>query len=363
MTRIYKLPVVAFLAAILGISSLNAETPVSPETPANTTAPAKSPRSLKETVPIESLGDSLAIPRNGFEVVPGKDPNGWSFILEPYIWAMGVDGTIGVKGFDSHVDYSAVNVVKHLDWGVMAKGEVRKGRWGIFADGLFAQLSAEGDPPSSLYDNANVKFQQGMAQLALAYRIIDDRRGFLDIYAGARYNYLGITVGAGLDSSRLNQIATDATDRIAGAIAARVQSAVAAEEQKLRAALAEERAILSADARDRIASLESDLATRLTDGRDRIAASLESDLTARLNDDLKRRLRRDLLAVRHELLDQEIRSVARGVRSEYRSFLNAALDAQLAQDEARLAADEGQDSGKGVRRRNAEGSMPACAQD
>jgi hypothetical protein len=52
------------------------------------------------------------------------------------------------------------------------------------------KLSADGDPPGPLYDNANIKLQQGMAQLALAYRIIDDRRGFLDIYAGARYNYL-----------------------------------------------------------------------------------------------------------------------------------------------------------------------------
>ena len=35
----------------------------------------------------------------------------------------------------------------------------------------------------------------------------------LDIYAAARYNYLGINMGLGLDSSNLNQIATDATDR------------------------------------------------------------------------------------------------------------------------------------------------------
>jgi hypothetical protein len=33
-------------------------------------------------VPVESLGGSIIARRNGFEVVPGKDPNGWSFILE-----------------------------------------------------------------------------------------------------------------------------------------------------------------------------------------------------------------------------------------------------------------------------------------
>ena len=63
----------------------------------------------------------------GFEVVPGKDPNGWFFIIEPYLWGLGVDGTVGVKRFDSHVDYNPLIVVKHLDWGIMAEGEVGKG--------------------------------------------------------------------------------------------------------------------------------------------------------------------------------------------------------------------------------------------
>ena len=121
-----------------------------------------------------------------------------------------------------------------------------------------------------------------------------------------------------------------------------MQNAVAAEEQKLRAELAKEEAILSADERDRIATLESDLATRLSNARDRIAASLESDLAARLDDDLAKRLKRDRLTRSRggqELLGQgELLRVTKGVRSEYRSFLNAVLDARLAQDEARLSA-------------------------
>ena len=60
-----------------------------------------------------------------------------------------LDGTVGVKGFDSHVDFSPLTVVKHLDWGIMAKGEVRKGKWGIRGDGFFAQLSVSGDPPGA----------------------------------------------------------------------------------------------------------------------------------------------------------------------------------------------------------------------
>src|SRR4029453_4586254 len=108
--------------------------------------------------------------------------------------------------FDTHVDYNPLTVVKHLDWGIMAEAEVRKGKWGILGDGFFAQLSATGDPPGPLYNNANIKLQQGMVELAFAYRIIDDRRGFLDIYAGARYNYFGIDVGASIDDSGVQEV-------------------------------------------------------------------------------------------------------------------------------------------------------------
>jgi hypothetical protein len=53
------------------------------------------------------------------------------------------------------VDFSAKDILQHLDWGVFAKGEIRKGRWGILADGFFAQLSASGDPPGSLRQRRN----------------------------------------------------------------------------------------------------------------------------------------------------------------------------------------------------------------
>jgi hypothetical protein len=162
---IYTMPsirLVTFLTSLALVATLRAATPAPAENPPATPAPTRSPYSLKDTVPVESLG-------KGFEVVPGKDPNGWSFILEPYLWALGVDGTVDVKRFDTHVDYNPLTVVKHLDWGIMAKGEIRKGKWGILGDGFFAQLSADGDPPGPLYNNANIKLQQGMAELALAY--------------------------------------------------------------------------------------------------------------------------------------------------------------------------------------------------
>ncbi len=53
------------------------------------------------------MRDDIWKPTQPFELVPGKDPNGWSFVLEPYVWAMGLNGNVGVKGLPpSKVDFS-----------------------------------------------------------------------------------------------------------------------------------------------------------------------------------------------------------------------------------------------------------------
>jgi hypothetical protein len=309
---------VTFLTSLGLVANLWAASPTPPEDPATTNVPARK-YSLKDTVPVESPGGSIVTQHRGFEVVPGKDPNGWSFILEPYLWGLGVDGTVGDKGLDTHVDYNPLTVVKHLDWGIMAKGEVRKGKWGILGDGFFAQLSASGDPPGPLYESAHIKLQQGMVELALAYRIIDDRRGFLDIYAGARYNYFGLDVDASIDNAGIQRVSDDAAQRIFGGVGARVQSAVDAEVQKLRAQFGNETAILEEDARNRL------------------AVGLESDLQARL--------RRDLASsnpLRDAFRDADILRIARGLRGEYRAFLDAVLQERLTQERARLDTREAQ---------------------
>ena len=313
---------VGLLISIALVATSWGASPVSAENPAPMSAATRRKLSLKEPVPVESPGDSILARHTGFEVVPGKDPNGWSFIIEPYLWGLGVDGTVGVKRFDSHVDYNPLTVVKHLDWGIMAEGEVRKGKWGILGDGFFAQLSASGDPPGPLYHHAKIKLQQGMVELALAYRIIDDRRGFVDIYAGARYNYFGINVDASVDEAGVQEIGDNVTQRIANQISARAQSALGAEEQKAETKIAQEEVILREDVR----VLEQDV-------RERIIATVESDIEKRLRQDLA-----DNSLLHDALRDAEILRVTKGVRSEVRALVNSTIAAREAEDRARIEA-------------------------
>lgn len=194
--------------------------------------------SSKNFTPIEEVPTKLP---KYFEVVPGKDPNGWSFILEPYGWAMGLDGTVGVDGFSADVNFSSLDLLEHIDWFIFMKGEVRKGKWGVFADGFFAQLSGEGSPPGPLYNNVNLKLQQGMAELGIAYRLISDRRGFLDVYVGARYNYLGINMITDVDFNGVQDVGDAAAQRIVTGI-----------QQKAQAIIAQNAAILETDLANQI---------------------------------------------------------------------------------------------------------------
>ncbi|MFV0336976.1 MAG: hypothetical protein ACK5LK_01860 [Chthoniobacterales bacterium] len=155
---------------------------------------------------------------------PPADNNGWSFVFEPYLWGLGMDGHVGVKGFGPlKVDFSPKSILYHLDWGVMARGEIRKGRWGLIGDGFFSKLSADGNPPAPLYREADLKIYQGMASLALFYRVIEKPQGFLDIYAGARFNYMDFNFSGDLDSQGIQRVSDAVVQRISNEVGNRLE--------------------------------------------------------------------------------------------------------------------------------------------
>jgi len=229
----------AILASVALTAALHPGTQAGPEVTKPATSHAlEQPHSFIDA--IEGFArDTILYPNAPFELVPGKNPNGWSFTIEPYLWAMGVSGDVGVKELPPiHARLSPKKILQSLDWGLMGKGEVRNGRWGILGDGLFAQLSASGNLDNRLYNNVNITMQQGFASLAMAYRIIDDRRGFLDLYAGARYNYLGIKINTSVNNSRVDELSDTAATRIVAAATSRAKGYLASNPALLEDALA-----------------------------------------------------------------------------------------------------------------------------
>lgn len=174
------------------------------------------------------IRDDILRPTHPFELVPGKDPNGWGFVIEPYLWLAGMSGTTGIAPLPSmDVNLRSRTILENLKWGAMGTGEIRKGRWGLLADGIYMALGADGSLGGNLYRSGSLDISQGLASLSLAYRVIDDRRGYLDVYAGARYNYLGMDLSLNTDSDGIARVAEDLTDRLQAGIAETVAGILA----------------------------------------------------------------------------------------------------------------------------------------
>jgi hypothetical protein len=130
----------------------------------------------------------------------------------------------------------------------------------VLADGYYATLSGSGNLEGPLYESGDLNLQQAFASLALAYRIIDDRRGFLDVYAGARYNYIGVQIDLDTNTRGINSIGFDLTNRLQSEINSRLTSLISRRPGILAEELARlVRAELGSRILDRITSRPRDL--------------------------------------------------------------------------------------------------------
>lgn len=162
------------------------------------------------------LHNRVLSPGEPFELVSGKSADDWGFVIEPYGWSPGLYGTIGIGDLPSaSIAASPIDVLRKLDWALFLRGEIRKGRWGVLADGFYAKFSANADPGQGLYSNISAGMQQSMVTVALAYRVVTDKIFFVDVYAGGRYNYLGASASADLNAGGIDALSGKMVDTAA----------------------------------------------------------------------------------------------------------------------------------------------------
>jgi len=143
---------------------------------------------------------ALSIPAawaNKTETSPDK---GWSFSVAPYVWGAGIEGTIAtlppLPAVD--VDFSFKDIIKNTNIGFMGVAELRKGRFGLISDIVWLSLSAKSSAiPEPFTRNVKLDFDQVMATLAGAYRLVDKDQSWLDLVLGVRGWYIDQTVNVG----------------------------------------------------------------------------------------------------------------------------------------------------------------------
>lgn len=122
--------------------------------------------------------------------------NPWEFRITPYGWLTTIDGSTGARGRITDVDASFSDILDVLDMAAALQFEARKDRWGVIGDVFYAKLGTSGTLAGPLQTSVNVEFEQFLGELEAFYRVSESPQGFVDLYAGLRYNSISLDLGA-----------------------------------------------------------------------------------------------------------------------------------------------------------------------
>jgi hypothetical protein len=132
----------------------------------------------------------------------------WQLTVTPYVWGTALKGDVGVGKTSAKVDASFKDILDHLNGALMLSLELRKGRFGLLSDTVYADLedndaSAENrlkvDATSKmLIQNLAGTYRVGTWQLA-DFGTAGPLSVTVDPYAGVRYTYLDVQLDGQLD--------------------------------------------------------------------------------------------------------------------------------------------------------------------
>ncbi len=133
----------------------------------------------------------------------------WHLDLTSYLWAPALNGNLTIRGHEAPVDLSFIDILKDSSSiiGIEGRLGVRKGRIGVYVDGLYNKIGFENLSGPLGFAKANASVTLTFIESAVYYDLIDLPRqrspdgmdtwnwGIeTDIYAGARHTNLGVNV-------------------------------------------------------------------------------------------------------------------------------------------------------------------------
>ena len=161
------------------------------------------------------------------DAAPASAP--WELSLTPYLWALSIKGDVGVGETEADVDASFSDILDDLNYGVMLELELRKGRFGLVSDTIYANVEddgATGEDRIRIKATGNILIQGlagtyrlgtwQLADFAQAGRLAVT----VDPYAGIRYTYLDTelkgSLSLGVDARRTTEADKHWVDPIVG---------------------------------------------------------------------------------------------------------------------------------------------------
>lgn len=127
-----------------------------------------------------------------------KKDTKWEFIILPYLWIMGIEGGVTVKGRDAEVDVGFDDIVDELDLAAIAHFIAKRGRWEFFVQPNYMKLSPEGEAGPI---DVDVETEMLLLEFGAFYRLgmWGERLPVsLDVLGGGRYWHIDNEIDVGV---------------------------------------------------------------------------------------------------------------------------------------------------------------------
>jgi hypothetical protein len=247
---------------------------------------------------------------------PSPAASPWEFRLEPYGWLTGLDGTLGVAGLTTEMTAGFDEIFDVLDMAAALQFEARNGRFGIIADGFYADLGDSGSPPGPLYDSVGVDFKQFIGELSLAYRVYESPRGFVDLYSGFRYNGLSLDMSANVSSAGVQNVSQQAGASVVSGLSRRAAEI----------------------AQPRLAEFQTATEAARTVIEGEVSAAIQAEADGRVARDLARELAKVRRLVPNDLVRLDLERTARAVAGQRLALARASAQLEVARLRASVDA-------------------------
>ncbi len=256
------------------------------------------------------------------ETPPPASP--WETRASMYGWLTGLDGTTGVGPLTSELDVEFLDILDDIKMAAALQLEVRREKWGILADGFYVNLGASGPTPGPIYDNVDVSMKQFIGELSLAYRVYESPSGFVDLYAGMRYNNLSLDFEGDLDLAGIQTVSDNASGRVVDALGQRAEAIAQSRRAAFKAGTAAERTAIETQL---TADIEAEADGRVKRDLDKQVVKIRRDGGLDARDIASARIG---LAVEKQRV-QLARSTARLEVARLRAFEDASLQGAVTQ--------------------------------
>lgn len=181
-----------------------------------TTAARLSTHRCAALLPLLFAQIASAQPPSPIEEAPGPSlaqtaaHDQWRVEFSPYLWALGIEGDMGVRGQSASVAAYFFDIVAKSDsiFALAGRLEVGKGKvggWGGFIDAGYSSVSVDNATGPLGVADVDIEYQQTIVDFGVTYRLGEwgtsggqGRSATLDAYAGARYTSVDLTISPAL---------------------------------------------------------------------------------------------------------------------------------------------------------------------